>query len=89
MDVAKVAQLARLNLTAEEQAKFQAQLKNILISFEEISKINTEGVEPLVTPVDVELVYRKDEDRVTLSVEEALQNAPERAGNLFRVPPVV
>ena len=89
MDVQKVADLARMELTTEEKKQYQSQLKSILKYFEELSQIDTEQIEPLVTPTDIELVYREDKAETILSVEEALMNAPERAGNLFKVPPVV
>lgn len=87
--VQKIAKLARLALTPEEEKVFEPQLNAIFKYFEELSSVNTEGVEPLVTPSEIELVFREDEKEITQTVEEALQNAPERSGNLFKVPPVV
>ena len=89
INVQKVAKLARLELNQEEESKFEPQLNAIFKYFEELSKVNTEGVEPLVTPSEIELVFREDEKVLTQSPEEALQNAPEKMGHLFKVPPVV
>ncbi len=88
-DVLHVAKLARLQIS-EEEAKLHAnQLTKALGFFEQIAKIKTEGVEPLVTPTDIPVFWRSDEVKVEITAEEALQNAPSRVGQLFSVPPVV
>ena len=87
--VRKVASLARLHLTDEEVKKFGEQMQAILNSFSNIAQINTDGVEPLITATDVAPYYRPDEVRQGLTAEEALAQAPARAGNSFKVPPVV
>jgi aspartyl-tRNA(Asn)/glutamyl-tRNA(Gln) amidotransferase subunit C len=89
IDVKKIAQLARLSITSEEEKMYGEQMSSIFKHFEEISAIDTKDVEPLVTPTDMKLVYRHDKKEVTQSVEDAMKNAPEKSGNLFKVPPVV
>lgn len=89
IDVKKVANLARLTLTEEEEIRYQKQLSAIFKYFEEIAQINTDGVEPLVTPTEMEQHWREDKVTDPLPVEKALANAPEKSGNLFKVPPVV
>ncbi len=89
IDVRKVAQLARLQILSNEEPQYQAEMESILKYFEEVSAIDTQGVEPLITPTDIELVFREDKRMTEQTVEEAMQNAPERSGNLFKVPPVV
>lgn len=89
IDVKKVAHLARLSITAEEERKYQEQLSSIFKNFEEIASIDTKNVEPLVTPTDMALVFRADKQETLLTVEDAMANAPEKSGNLFKVPPVV
>jgi aspartyl-tRNA(Asn)/glutamyl-tRNA(Gln) amidotransferase subunit C len=88
-EVARVAHLARLSISPEEAKQLAAQLSQVLGHFEHVSKVNTEGVEPLVTPTEIESYWREDEVKVSTSVEDALANAPEAVGNLFKVPPVV
>lgn len=85
----RVAHLARLKLNETEAAEFAQQLGNALKQFEAISKVNTEGVEPLVTPTEIEDFWREDVVVKELSPEEILANAPSKQGNLFSVPPVV
>lgn len=85
----KVAKLARLELTEKESADFVHQLANALKSFEQISQVETAGVEPLVTPTEISDFWREDRRETGLGAEEILSNAPAKQGNLFAVPPVV
>ena len=87
--VSRTAHLARLSLGAEEAKLLAEQLSTVLKHFESVSKIPTEGVEPLVTPTDVEEFWRADKAEPWESAEAAMKNAPEAVGNLFKVPPVV
>lgn len=89
INVKKIASLARLSVSDAEASKLEKNLLAVLEHFEKIVAIKTDGVEPLVTPTDIEQVWRADQVGNTITTEEALQNAPEREGNLFRVPPVV
>ncbi|MGE0528038.1 MAG: Asp-tRNA(Asn)/Glu-tRNA(Gln) amidotransferase subunit GatC, partial [Bdellovibrionales bacterium] len=88
-DVARVAYLARVSLTPEETQALATQLSSVLIHFEQIAKVNTDGVEPLVTPTDMEPFWRVDQVEKWESAEVATEGAPETVGNLFKVPPVV
>ena len=88
-EVARVAHLARVSITAEEAQKLAQQLSSVLGHFEHVSKVDTTGVEPLVTPTDMKLFMREDVAKNWESAEVAMENAPERVGNLFKVPPVV
>ena len=87
--IQSIAKLARLKVTPEEATTYSDQLTKVLSHFQKISKIDTVGIEPLVTPTDVEIFLREDEVKKENSAEEMVANAPEKAGNLFKVPPVV
>jgi aspartyl-tRNA(Asn)/glutamyl-tRNA(Gln) amidotransferase subunit C len=87
--IENIAKLARLNVSKEEATELGEQLTKVLAHFQQISSIDTTGVEPLVTPVDVEFYARPDEFRHENTTQEMLANAPDKAGNLFKVPPVV
>lgn len=89
IDVQSVAHLARLTLSLDEEKAFEAQLSSIVQHFSEVEAVNTSNVEPLITPTDMALVFREDQTGAVQSAEEAMKNAPERSGNLFKVPPVV
>lgn len=84
-----IAQLARLKVTSDEAKEYGEQLSKVMEHFEQISKINTEGIEPLVTPSEIEFYSRPDEVIKNYTAEEMTENAPEKMGNLFKVPPVV
>jgi aspartyl-tRNA(Asn)/glutamyl-tRNA(Gln) amidotransferase subunit C len=84
-----IAKLARLKVSPEEATEYGEQLTKVLAHFQQISKINTENIEPLVTPSEIEYYLREDEAKAPMQTEELLKNAPEKAGNLFKVPPVV
>ena len=87
--VIRVAQLARLDLSESEVESFGRQLSIILESFIEISKIDTDKVEPLLNPTDSQIWLRADQIELGPGVEPMLANAPERSGNLIKVPRVV
>jgi len=88
-EVTRVALLARLSLTDEETKQMAEQLTQVLAAFEKVSAVDTGGVEPLVTPTDVEPHWRADVTVPWESPAVAMANAPEVVGNLFKVPPVV
>ncbi len=88
-EVARVAYLARLSLEPNEAKQLADDLSSILKHFEQVSKVNTDGVEPLVTPTDMKPFLREDVVHNWESAEQAMANAPEAVGNLFKVPPVV
>lgn len=87
--VENIAKLARLHVTEAEAKQYSEHLSNVLKYFEQISKVKTDGVEPLVTPSEVEDFWREDEVKKELTAEQIVANAPQKTGNLFTVPPVV
>jgi aspartyl-tRNA(Asn)/glutamyl-tRNA(Gln) amidotransferase subunit C len=86
--VEKVAKLARLKLADEEVSALTSQLPAVLENFNQIAQVETSGIEPLVTPSDITPRVRPDQIEESNS-EKILENAPERSGRLFKVPPVV
>lgn len=84
-----IATLARLQLTDKEATELSEQLSKVLGHFEQISQIKTEGVEPMVTPSEIQAFWREDELKKEFTADEMTQNAPDRLGHLFKVPPVV
>ncbi len=84
-----IAKLARLNITDSEASEFSVQLEKVLHNFEQISKIETTGIEPMITPTEIESFWREDIAQQNFTSDEILANAPARTGHLFKVPPVV
>ena len=89
IDVAYVAELARLELTDEEKAVFQPQLENIVRYVEKISSVDVSGVEPMMHGRPRVNAFREDVVRASLPAEVALANAPKRVGDEFLLPKIV
>lgn len=87
--MAYVAQLARMNLTAEETELFQKQLGDILKYADKLREVDVSHVEVTAHAIPVFNVFREDEPRDWFTVEEALSNAPRKVNNLFVVTKVV
>ena len=88
-EVAKVARLARLDLTPEKIDQSAGQLDGILGYMDKLSELDTSSVEPMYTPVDHVSVMRDDVVRKDYSREDILKNAPETDGSFFIVPRIV
>lgn len=84
-----VARLARIELSAEEEARLGSQLGNILGYIEKLKEVDVTGVEPTAHAFPLVNVVRPDVVEPSLPHEEALRNAPKRAGGLFVVPKIV
>lgn len=84
-----IAKLARLKITDAEAAEYSVQLEKVMQNFEQISKVDTTGVEPLITPTEIEVYWREDLVKQDFPSDELVANAPSKSGNLFKVPPVV
>ena len=89
IDVAYVAELARLELNDEEKALFQPQLESIVKYVEKISTVDIEGVEPMMHGRELVNAFREDVVRPSMSTEAALANAPKRVGDEFLLPKIV
>ncbi|HIK32208.1 MAG TPA: Asp-tRNA(Asn)/Glu-tRNA(Gln) amidotransferase subunit GatC [Oscillatoriales cyanobacterium M59_W2019_021] len=87
--VRKVAHLARLELTADEEQQFSGQLSSILDYFEQLSELDTADVPPTTRVIDVSNVTRSDELQPYTDREAILQSAPEQEGDYFKVPKIL
>jgi aspartyl-tRNA(Asn)/glutamyl-tRNA(Gln) amidotransferase subunit C len=85
--VLHVAKLAHLDLTEEEVERFREQLSAILEAVSKVSELDLADVPPTSHPLDLVNVWREDEPRPSLSLDEAFANAPAREDDFFRVPP--
>ncbi len=88
-DVIKVAQLARLELSEAEIAALTSQLGDVLAYIEQLSKLDTEGVEPMAHAVEMVNVLAEDVIEESFDREQILSNAPSRDDTCYRVPPVL
>jgi aspartyl-tRNA(Asn)/glutamyl-tRNA(Gln) amidotransferase subunit C len=87
--VRKVARLARLELDDAALDRFQGQLGAILDYIDQLKQLDVANVEPLVHAGDTANVLREDVPRRTLPPDDALANAPDRAGPYFVVPKII
>jgi len=92
-DVSRIAHLARLELSAAEQASLLAQLNGFFGIVEQMSAVDTSGVEPLYTPLSAiqDVSLRLRDDAVTETDQRALnqRSAPAVEDGLFLVPKVI
>ena len=88
-DVEHVARLARLDLSAEEKERMRRELDGILSYIDKLRRLDTTGVEPTSHAVPLTNVMRDDVERPSLAQEDMLANAPDRHGELFRVPKII
>ena len=87
--VRNVAKLSRLDLSECEVESLSGELSAILEYIEKLNELDTESVEPLAHCLPIHNVLRADEVTESLSNEQALANAPQRAGEYFKVPKVL
>lgn len=88
-EIEHVALLSRLKLTGEEIERFTIQLNDILEHFTALQSADTSDVSDTTHAVPMVNVFREDVEKVPFTPEEALQNAPDKSGDLFKVPRVV
>jgi aspartyl-tRNA(Asn)/glutamyl-tRNA(Gln) amidotransferase subunit C len=86
--VKKVAYLARLQLSPQEEEQFTTQLNDILGYFEQLSELDVKDVPPTTRAIDVSNVTRIDAMQPYPAREEILDGAPDRDGEFFRVPKI-
>jgi aspartyl-tRNA(Asn)/glutamyl-tRNA(Gln) amidotransferase subunit C len=89
MDIEKVARLARLELSEEEKETFGNQMEQILSYMEQLSRLDTTGVEPTSHAIPIYNVFRDDEVKPSLPQEEVLAIAPEEEDGHFKVPRII
>lgn len=87
--VHKVANLARLEMTAEEEEQMTAQISSILEYFQQLSELDTADVSPTTRAIDVSNVTRPDELQPYPDREALLSEAPEQDGDFFKVPQIL
>ncbi len=92
-EVSRIAHLARLHLSADEETAMLQQLNGFFGIVEQMSAVDTSGVEPLYTPLSavqaVELRLRDDVVTETDEREANQRSAPVVEDGLFLVPKVI
>ncbi len=90
-DVRRIASLARLQLSPEEERLFAGQLSAILDYVRQLEELDVSAVEPMTHALAAggEVPLREDEVRPGLAPERALAAAPAREGTCFKVPRII
>jgi len=88
-EVEHIAKLSRLSLTEEELALYSGQLSAIIEYVQKLNEIDTKDVEPTSHVIEMKNVMREDVNRASLAPDEALQNAPDRKDDFYRVPKII
>jgi aspartyl-tRNA(Asn)/glutamyl-tRNA(Gln) amidotransferase subunit C len=84
-DVEKIAGLARLALTDAEKLRYQEQLSAVLDYAERLNELDTTGVPPTASAVNIHSVMREDIVEPSLTVEDVLFNTVQHSQNQFQI----
>jgi aspartyl-tRNA(Asn)/glutamyl-tRNA(Gln) amidotransferase subunit C len=92
-EVLKIAELARLEFSGDELEAFTARFQGMLDYIEQLKQVDVEAIEPTshvsLTKEYEKHLFREDEVKPSLPVEESLANAPDPGSGHFRVPKVI
>lgn len=88
-EVARVAVLARLRLTPEEETEFTEQLDQILGYMDQLTRLDTYNVEPFGHAAATANALRDDRVTNRPGPDSLLANAPDRDGTFFKVPKIL
>ena len=88
-EVQRVALLARLRLTHEEESQLTEQIDHILGYMEKLDELNTSNVEPFSHAVDAVNAVREDIVTNRPNADALLANAPDRDATYFKVPKII
>ena len=87
--VDEIAHLARLEFNDEAKGEIVNDMNRMLAFVDKLNELDTDKVEPLIYMSEERNVLREDEVKQTLTQKEALQNAPKKDSDYFKVPKVL
>ena len=88
-EVQKIATLARLRFSDEEEDRLADELSRVLDYMDTLQEVDTAGVPPMSHVLTEENVFREDEVEQRIKRKDALSNAPETDGTYVLVPKVI
>ena len=88
-DVANLAKLARIDMSHDELDHLASELSVILDAVARVQEVANSDVPPTSHPIPMTNVFRIDENRPSLSPEDALSGAPASEGQRFKVPQIL
>ena len=86
LDIKKYESVAMFCLSDEERETLKNRAEAIAESFDALETVDTDGVAPLVTVLDMHNVLREDVSEKFLTKDEIMSNAPEKHDGYFQVP---
>jgi len=89
LDVKRIAQLARIEVTDAQAEQVLAQLQGVFALMEELQSVDTQGIEPMSHAQDVTLRLREDQVTETDNRERFQAIAPRVDAGLYLVPKVI
>ena len=89
IDIAKIAGLARIDLTEEQLERYGKQLGDILEHAERVQVVATQDVPAMSHPLPMTNAFRRDEVTPSLDRGEILEQAPDAVDEYFRVPRIL
>ena len=87
--IADLSKLAKLKFDKESTKNMKADLDTILGFVDTISKVDTNGIEPLIYMSEEVNILRDDEITSEVSQQDALKNAFQKDSDYFKVPTVL
>ena len=81
--------MARLKFDENEIENLTSDMNKILDYMDQLNELDTNNIEPLSHPLDLNNVMREDELIKSISREEAFKNAPSANEEFFKVPKVI
>lgn len=81
--------LGRLDPDPETSTLIAGQCDDILAYMDQLAQVDTQGVEPMYSPMEQPTLYREDVAVRRRTREEILANAPETDGQFFIVPRIL
>ncbi len=87
--VEKLADLSKLEFDEAGKKEIIADLNRILGFIDKLNELDTTDVEPLIYMNDELNSYRDDEEKIEITKDQALKNAPDKDSDYFRVPKVL
>jgi len=88
-DVEYVANLARINITSQQESSLEEQLSKIIGYIDKLKELDVTGVQPSKGARIIRNVFREDKVISSDCHEEILKNSPSREGDYFKIPKVI
>ena len=89
IDIGKYEAITKIDLDEDERKYIEQEISSLMNDFDKLGEIDTEGIEPLVTVLELSNIYRDDIAVKWESRDRLLDNAPSRVGEYFEIPKIL